>query len=219
MAEIKFCGITRAEDALRAASLGASYVGVIFAESPRRVEVARAKTILAPLQSRGVRRVGVFGPMPVEKMAEIGREASLDVLQLAGDGAQSACAVLRQMFDGALWPVVHGPMVGRSLVATVLDYFRDGADAVVLDSKVDGQLGGTGVTLDWLAIADDVRALRSHGRVVLAGGLRPENVQQAVMEVAPDVVDVSSGVESAIGIKDPERMRAFVAAARAHEVR
>jgi phosphoribosylanthranilate isomerase len=154
--------------------------------------------------------------MPVEEVAKIGREASLDVLQLAGDGAQSACAVLRSMFDGALWPVVHGPMVGRSLVATVLDYYRDGADAVVLDAKVEGQLGGTGVTLDWLAIANDVRALRSHGRVVLAGGLRPENVQQAVMEVAPDVVDVSSGVESSIGIKDPERMRAFIEAVRAH---
>jgi phosphoribosylanthranilate isomerase len=216
VAEIKFCGITRAEDALRAAALGASYVGVIFAESPRRVDVDRARAILAPLKSTSVRRVGVFGPTPVEEMAEIGREVSLDVLQLAGDGAQSACAVLRQMFDGALWPVVHGPMVGRSLVATVLDYYRDGADAVVLDAKVDGKLGGTGVTLDWMAIANDVRALRSHGRVVLAGGLRPENIQQAIMEVSPDVVDVSSGVESAVGIKDPERMRAFASAVRAH---
>ena len=215
MAEIKFCGITRAEDALRAAALGAAYVGVIFAESPRRVDLERARAILAPLKSKSVRKVGVFGPMPVEEVARIGREASLDVLQLAGDGAQSACAVLREMFDGALWPVVHGPIVGRSLVATVLDYYRDGADAVVLDAKVDGQLGGTGVTLDWSAIAPDVRALRSHGRVVLAGGLRAENVQQAVAVVGPDVVDVSSGVESAIGIKDPERMRAFAAAARA----
>jgi phosphoribosylanthranilate isomerase len=216
VAEIKFCGITRAEDALRAAALGSAYVGVIFAESPRRVDVDRARAIFAPLKSTSVRKVGVFGPMPVEELAQIGREVSLDVLQLAGDGAQSACAVLRQMFDGALWPVVHGPMVGRSLVATVLDYYRDGADAVVLDAKVDGKLGGTGVTLDWMAIANDVRALRSHGRVVLAGGLRPENVQQAIMEVSPDVVDVSSGVESAVGIKDPERMRAFASAVRAH---
>jgi phosphoribosylanthranilate isomerase len=215
VAEVKFCGITRAEDALRAASLGAGYVGVIFAESPRRIDLERARTILAPLKSTSVRKVGVFGPMPVEEVARIGREASLDVLQLAGDGAQSACAVLREMFDGALWPVVHGPMVGRSLISTVLDYYRDGADAVVLDAKVEGQLGGTGVTLDWLALVSDVRALRSHGRIVLAGGLRPENVRQAVAVVGPDVVDVSSGVESAVGIKDPERMRAFVAAARA----
>jgi phosphoribosylanthranilate isomerase len=215
VAEVKFCGITRAEDALRAAALGAAYVGVVFADSPRRVDVERAKTIFAAVRSKSVRAVGVFGPMPVEDVARIGREASLDVLQLAGDGAQSACAVLRDMFDGALWPVVHGPMVGRSLVATVLDYYRNGADAVVLDSKVEGQLGGTGVTLDWAAIALDVRSLRSHGRVVLAGGLKPENVQQAVAVVSPDVIDVSSGVESAIGIKDPERMRAFAAAARA----
>ena len=215
MPEVKFCGITRAEDALRAAALGAAYVGVVFAESPRRVDVERAKTIFAAIRSKSVRTVGVFGPMPVEEVAKIGREASLDVLQLAGAGAHSTCAVLRDMFDGALWPVVHGPMVGRSLVATVLDYYRNGADAVVLDAKVEGQLGGTGVTLDWAAIAPDVRSLRSHGRVVLAGGLKAENVQQAVAVVGPDVVDVSSGVESAIGIKDPERMRAFVAAARA----
>jgi phosphoribosylanthranilate isomerase len=214
VSEVKFCGVTRAEDAARAAALGAAYVGVVFADSPRRVDVERANIILASVRSKSVRTVGVFGPMPVEEVARIGREASLDVLQLAGEGAQSACAVLRDMFDGALWPVVHGPMVGRSLVATVLDYYRNGADAVVLDAKVEGQLGGTGVTLDWAAIAPDVRSLRSHGRVVLAGGLRPENVQQAVAVVSPDVVDVSSGVESAIGIKDPERMRAFAAAAR-----
>jgi phosphoribosylanthranilate isomerase len=219
VAEIKFCGVTRAEDALRAAALGAAYVGVIFADSPRRVDVAKAKTILEPLKSKSVRRVGVFGPISVEDALQIGREASLDVLQLADESSASMCAVLRQMFDGALWPVVHGPREGRSLVATVLDYFRDGADAVVLDSRIEGQLGGTGITLDWPAIAHDVRSLRSHGRVVLAGGLRPENVAEAVRVVGPDVVDVSSGVESAVGIKDPERMRAFALAVRAHEVR
>jgi phosphoribosylanthranilate isomerase len=91
------------------------------------------------------------------------------------------------------------------------------ADALVLDAKVPGQLGGTGVALDWAALANDVSAWRAAHpgvRLVLAGGLTPENVQRAIGLLGPDVVDVSSGVESAPGIKDPERLQAFVDAVR-----
>jgi phosphoribosylanthranilate isomerase len=87
---------------------------------------------------------------------------------------------------------------------------------VLLDPRVDGALGGTGATLDWDALADAVAAVRGAVPLVLAGGLTPENVARAVSTLAPDVVDVSSGVESAPGVKDPARMAAFVAAVRHH---
>jgi phosphoribosylanthranilate isomerase len=97
-------------------------------------------------------------------------------------------------------------------------WFDVGADAVVLDAAVVGQLGGTGVAIDWAALAPEMHRLRMRGRVVLAGGLRPENVARAVALATPDIVDVSSGVESAPGAKDPERMRAFARAVRTDEV-
>jgi phosphoribosylanthranilate isomerase len=88
------------------------------------------------------------------------------------------------------------------------------ADAVLLDARVQGRLGGTGVKLEWGSLADSVSALRGRTPVVLAGGLNPENVAEAVRLMAPDVVDVSSGVESAPGIKDHAKMRAFFDAAQ-----
>jgi phosphoribosylanthranilate isomerase len=88
------------------------------------------------------------------------------------------------------------------------------ADAVVLDAKVPGRLGGTGTAFDWEGVARALDRDRGRGRIVLAGGLNPENVSRAVHIVAPDIVDVSSGVESAPGIKDHARMRAFGDAAR-----
>jgi phosphoribosylanthranilate isomerase len=90
------------------------------------------------------------------------------------------------------------------------------ADAVLLDPRVAGALGGTGTTLDWDALADAVAAVRGSVPLVLAGGLTPENVARAAATLAPAVVDVSSGVESAPGVKDPARMTAFVAAVRPH---
>jgi phosphoribosylanthranilate isomerase len=116
-----------------------------------------------------------------------------------------------------VWAVAH--VTDPAVVDAAAPWFDDGIDAVVLDAAVPGKLGGTGVSLDWAAVAPAVQRLRQRGRVVLAGGLRPENVAAALDVVAVDIVDVSSGVESAPGIKDPERMRAFADAVRTHEVR
>jgi phosphoribosylanthranilate isomerase len=123
---------------------------------------------------------------------------------------------LRSAFGGRVWAVAH--VTDVSVVEAAAAWFDDGVDAVVLDAAVPGKLGGTGVALEWSVIAPAVERLRMRGPVVLAGGLRPENVGAALAAVGVDIVDVSSGVESAPGIKDPERMRAFAAAVRAHEV-
>jgi phosphoribosylanthranilate isomerase len=216
--ELKFCGLTRPEDAARAAALGASYAGVIFAGGPRQLTPARAREVLAPLVGTSARRVGVFGQAAPDEILRIARESALDVLQLAGDAEGVTLRALRERFDGAIWPVVHLSPDAPDVPAAAGAHLAEGADAVVLDARMSGRLGGTGVALDWAAIAPAVARLRTQGRVVLAGGLRQENVARAIALLHPDVVDVSSGVESAPGIKDPERMRAFAAATFAHEV-
>jgi phosphoribosylanthranilate isomerase len=215
--DVKFCGLTRAEDAETAVALGAQYAGVIFAGGPRLLTSARAREVLAPLAGTDVRRVGVFGAAHVDDILRIADEVALHVLQLT-DGKDSVTRLgLRARSPCALWAVAHTRPGAAHAEHDALGWYAEGVAAVVLDAAVAGQAGGTGVTLDWAALAPDVRRLRRRGTVVLAGGLRPENVREAVRAAAPDVVDVSSGVERAPGIKDPERMRAFVAAVRTSE--
>lgn len=218
MVEVKFCGLTRPEDAALAVELGAAYCGVIFAGGPRVLTVERAREVLAPINGSVTKRVGVFGAQSVNEALHIADKLSLDVLQFA-DGVASVRRVgLRRGFSGLVWQVAHtNPASGVAMQDPAM-WFDEGADAVVLDAAVAGQLGGTGVALDWAALSPEMRRLRARGRVVLAGGLRPENVARAIALATPDVVDVSSGVESAPGAKDPERMRAFARAARAEEV-
>lgn len=209
MPEIKFCGLMRAVDALEAARLGARYAGVVFAGGPRRVSISQAMEVfLGPEDA--VARVGVFGTEPPEAIAAIARAVALDVVQLHGDPDPAAVDALRQLWDGEVWPVLR---VSAELPAGAAALFAAG-DAVVLDARVDGALGGTGQAFDWESIAAPLERARGAGRLVLAGGLRPETVARGVRLLAPDIVDVSSGVESAPGIKDHARMRAFVTAAR-----
>lgn len=217
MADVKFCGLTRPEDAALAVELGASYAGVIFAGGPRLLTPARAAEVLRPTVGSRTKRVGVLGQQEPSAAMEIADAAGLDVLQLSYGADRARRVGLRNIFRGSLWAVVHiRPGDARS-ADDPLQWFDDGVDALVLDAAVPGQLGGTGVALDWAALAPEVERLRRRGRVVLAGGLRPSNVADAVSLARVEVVDVSSGVESAPGIKDPELMRAFAKAARLHE--
>ncbi len=212
MVEVKFCGLTRAADAEVAADLGAGYAGVIFAGGPRLVSAGRARDVFAPLAGGEVRRVGVFGAQSVEEIAHLAHLAGVDVVQLHGGAAADAIARLRALFDGVIWAVqrVSGALPPSSLIG------KDAtADGLVLDAAVAGRLGGTGVALDWPAVAAAVGPLRGSATIVLAGGLRPGNVGSAVRTVRPDVVDVSSGVEgSTPGVKDHDMMRAFARSAR-----
>ena len=188
--------------------LGAAYVGVIFAGGPRLVTVAEARQVVDAARGRA-RTVGVFGADSPETIARIVREAGLDVVQLSADPDAETVDAVRSATGAEVWAAVR---CGASLPALASILF-DRADAVLLDAKVEGQLGGTGRTLPWDDLAAALRAARSSGgRLVLAGGLTPENVRRAAVVLEPDVVDVSSGVESAPGVKDHERMRAFVRA-------
>jgi phosphoribosylanthranilate isomerase len=204
-AEIKFCGLTRPEDADFAASLGAAYVGVIFAGGPRSLNVPRAMEVLGVVP-RTVARVGVFADQSSDEVARIAGVLQLDVLQLHGSFDPQRVAALRRIFDGEIWPVCR--LSSATLPPMVTEMFSAG-DGLLLDASVPGKLGGTGVTLPWAELSEPLRELRRFKRIILAGGLRPENVGRAIAELSPDVVDVSSGVESSPGIKDHDRMREF----------
>lgn len=213
--DLKFCGLTRAEDAAVAAELGAAYAGAIFAHGPRLLDVPRAEAMFAGLGDAPVARVGVFGAQPVDAIARIADEVRLHVLQLHDGGTVDRLLLLRRLFRGRIWIVVR---VTGSTLEAVPDEVVGSIDGVVLDTAIGGRSGGTGVTFDWAATAAQVRAWRERTSVVLAGGLRSSNVEEAVRTLSPHVVDVSSGVESSPGVKDHGLMRAFAQAARLREV-
>jgi phosphoribosylanthranilate isomerase len=203
--EIKFCGMTREEDVDAATALGARYVGVIFAGGPRSITVERARELLRRAPSE-IGRVGVFGSVDEGRSAYVAQELGLDVMQLHGDPDEEAIALAREAFGGAVWAALR--IAGDALPERATDLFR-AADAVVLDAYSPSALGGTGRALPWSDLAKAVATARQSGRLVLAGGLKPETVWDAVRALRPDVVDVSSGVESAPGIKDHAKLRAF----------
>lgn len=210
MAEIKFCGLTQPIDAEMAVHLGANFTGVIFAGGPRRVTAERAAEILEGVPG-SVARVGVFAADEPGEIARIARIAKLDVVQLHGDPRAADVRAVRQKFGGKVWAAARAQ--GSLLPEFAEELFRE-ADSVLLDAHVPGKLGGTGVTLEWSALAQTLSEMRGTTPVVVAGGLTPDNVETAVRLLLPDVVDVSSGVESSAGIKDHDKMRAFVEAAR-----
>lgn len=203
-AEIKFCGLTRPEDAELAVELGAAYTGVIFAGGPRHLTVERAMEVLASVPRD--RRAGVFGDQSAAEITRTADWCQLGVVQLHGAFTPQRIADIRRDFEGEIWSVCR---VAGSYLPEPIDAMMQLSNGILLDAMVAGKLGGTGVTIAWSDLSSEVERVRRSTKVILAGGLRPENVAQAIGALSPDVVDVSSGVETAPGIKDPARMRAF----------
>lgn len=201
--------MTRPQDAALASEIGASYIGVVFADGPRRVSPSQGREILDAGGSK-VRRVGVFGTNSPDEIARTSEAACLDVVQLHADPTPSEVRSIRKNFRGEVWAAIR--IAGHHIPVDAEGLF-DTADAVVLDARSEKRLGGTGQALPWSDVAVDLARDRGSSAVVLAGGLKPDNVGSAIRTLAPDVVDVSSGVESAPGIKDPWLMREFFAAA------
>jgi phosphoribosylanthranilate isomerase len=213
---IKFCGLTRPDDAREASRLGAAYVGAIFAESPRRVSVANAMALFEAAGS-DVGHVAVFGSGAIEAIASLASRVGADVVQLHGRAGPATVEALRARFPGDIWAVVSLAPGTDELPPEAVDLAHV-ADALMLDSRVAGRRGGPGVPLDWPRLSDGVAALRVLTRIILAGGLNPENVSAAMLALEPDIVDVSSGVESSPGIKDHGRMLAFAEAVRSASI-
>jgi phosphoribosylanthranilate isomerase len=151
--------------------------------------------------------VGVFAQQPADEIAKIVDAVGLDVIQLHGGVDVARVEDVRRVTGAEIWAVVR--LDGGDLPID-FSMLQAAADAVLLDTLVVGSLGGTGVSLPWEQLAEPLARERGTGRkLVLAGGLRADNVAWAIGALSPDVVDVSSGVESAPGVKDHERMRAF----------
>jgi phosphoribosylanthranilate isomerase len=201
---IKICGITNLEDAQMAVDAGADVLGFNFYRpSSRYIEPLAAREIIKQLP-RGMLTAGVFVNEPLEMVQQVANKTGVSVLQLHGDESPEYCRALRDEL------VIKVLTVGPDFVPErALEY---SVSSIMLDAHDKNLRGGTGQTIDW-SIARRTREF--FFRVFLAGGLSPENVAQAISEVIPFGVDACSALETAPGKKDPERVRAFIAAARA----
>lgn len=201
MIKIKICGITNLEDALAAAAAGADALGFNFyKKSPRFIEPAKAAEIIDQLPPFIV-PVGVFVNEREEKIREIQALTCMQAIQLHGDESPEFC----QRLDGR---VIKAFQVKDKESLQNMAHYR--VAAYLLDSYREGVRGGTGVTFDWhLAVV-----AKTFGKVILAGGLTPENVAEAVKLVQPYGVDVAGGVEREKGIKDHAKLRKFITEVR-----
>ncbi len=195
---VKICGITRHEDALEAARLGADAIGLVFyAPSVRAVGIAQAQDIVRGLPAF-VTVVGLFVNATADEIRAVLTQVRLDTLQFHGDETPEQCRAYARPYIKAV-----SMRVGVDLRACARDY-ADSA-ALLLDTHDERTPGGTGQTFDWSRIPGGLdKAL------ILAGGLTPDNVAQAVRQVRPYAVDVSGGVETAKGIKSHQKMAQFI---------
>ena len=209
---IKICATTCVDDALASIEAGANALGFVFAPSKRRVSAEQAAEIVAHIPA-GVERVGVFSDEPAARVAAVAAQVGLTTVQLHGEESPAFIEEL-----AARWPRGHPVRMIKTVLvnehfaaqfAHVCDDYP-GVDRILLDSG-----GGTGRTFDWEA----ARPLLSNNkkRLIVAGGLNPDNVGEAVRKFAPWGVDVVSGVEREPGRKDPVKLKAFVAAVRKAE--
>ena len=197
---VKICGITNIEDALAACELGADALGFVFHKpSPRYIEPEKAAEIIADIP-RFVTTVGVLVDLKAEDVRRIAATATLDRVQLCGEESPEYCGSL-----GVSW--IKAIRVAAREDIDLISKYTSGGD-FLLDTFVKGIAGGTGKIFNWEWAA----AARSHGRVILAGGLGPDNVADAIRTAKPHAVDVSSGVEREPGVKDHDKLKAFFAA-------
>jgi len=203
MTIVKICGIKTLKDALAAVEAGADYLGFNFYPKSVRLIEKSACAEITPILKREypqIKLVGVFVNSSVEEIKDILQTCHLDLAQLHGDETPEIFAQL----------VPHAFRAFRGIPESNEGYERNEAPTMLIEAAVKGVYGGSGVTADWTAAAE----LAKKYPLLLAGGLTPENVADAVRQVRPWGVDVASGVESAPGEKDAGKMKAFVKAVR-----
>lgn len=210
MTRVKICGITNKEDALLAAELGASALGFVFAESPRKISPDKAVKIISELPPF-ITTVGVFVNHPVKDVKAIAEYCNLDALQLHGDETRTYCRQFRQKVIKAFRMRNYTEIEewlfqeDEHEATTPLDP-GSSVMAYLVDAYARGQYGGTGLHLNW----SFVRNLESRKPLILAGGLNHKNVALAIKVVRPYAVDVSSGIELKPGKKDRYKLREFM---------
>jgi phosphoribosylanthranilate isomerase len=211
MFRVKICGVTRVEDALEAVEAGADAIGLNFYEkSPRCVSLEMAREISRRM-SKPRKLVAVVVNKSPEEILEIVAHALLDSVQLHGDEPPSSVAAI----PDSLWVIRACRFDDRGVAAIAADleaceHAGRRPSSLLVDAATPGRYGGTGETVSWVGLADHERWL-GETPLILAGGLTPDNVAEAIRIVRPAAVDVASGVESAPGKKDPAKVRDFVA--------
>jgi phosphoribosylanthranilate isomerase len=209
--KVKVCGLTRVSDVLACAEAGVDWIGLNFhPASPRRVEMSRAANLIAALPAP-MEAVGLFVDRPPAEVAEVASRLGLRIVQLHGQESPEDILALRHLVTVRAFRL--GDVASIAQMTSYLDRCRAlgrSPDAVLIDGYRPGHAGGTGR----LIAADVLDALPPTPRLILAGGLTPGNVAAGVARVGPWMVDVSSGVESVPGLKDPSLIAAFVRALR-----
>jgi len=206
LVKVKICGITNSEDALAACEYGADALGFIFyKKSPRFIELERVKDIIKDLPPF-VTTVGVFVDEDADRISEIADAAKLDIIQLHGSEPPEFCNVFKRKIIKAFKIQEQGAR-GKGQENEIRRYT---VSAYLLDTYKEGVEGGTGETFNW----EIAKEAKGFGRIILAGGLTPENVAEAVETVMPYGVDVSSGVEQKPGKKDLQKVKNFIERAK-----
>lgn len=207
MTKIKICGIKTIKDALAAMDVGADLIGFNFyPKSPRYIDPGICRDIMAVMRKYGhIMYVGVFVNASVAEIRATMDTCALTLAQLHGDETPD----LLKSLSGRAFKAFRG------MPANMDAYVRNNAPAFLVDASVKGAYGGTGVTADWNGAAE----LAKQYPILLAGGLTPENVAEAMQRVQPWGVDVASGVESAPGVKDAKKLKTFVQAVKRLETR
>ena len=201
MTKVKICGITNREEGLAAEEFGADALGFVFyRKSPRYIKPEQARKIIGQL-GPFVIPVGVFVNEERKNIKEIIAATGIEAVQLHGEESPAYCASFRNV------KVIKAFRVSDEFDLERLNHYT--VDAFLLDAYSKAAYGGTGETFSW----EIARRAKAYGRIILAGGLTPENVAGAIREVEPYAVDVSSGVEQSPGVKDREKVRTFIAQA------
>ena len=212
---VKICATTNLADAQASLAAGADALGFIFAPSPRRIEIDQAAEIISSLRNE-VERIGVFVNELPAQVAEVAERAGLSGVQLHGDEPADQMEPYRQALGQRK---IIKTLQARELLKSpdILEGYlraRQSIDAILIDAGSPVQRGGTGQTFDWTAAQSIVAKVRAQMPVIIAGGLNPENVGEAIRRFAPWGVDVVSGVERETGKKDEAKLRNFVGAVR-----
>lgn len=195
---VKICGITNLADAVNAATMGADAIGLVFyADSPRNVDIDTAREIIAALPPF-VTTVGLFVDPTPDHINSVLDEVSLDLLQFHGDETPEQCRRFSKPYIKAV------RMRDNIILSELIERYPD-ASALLLDAHVEGMVGGTGQQFEW-----DLIPYQLDKPIILAGGLDPANVAAAIRQVQPYAVDVSGGVESVKGVKDRDKIAAFI---------
>jgi phosphoribosylanthranilate isomerase len=205
MIKIKICGLKRVEDIEYANELLPDYVGFVFAKSRRQVTLCEASELIG-LLDKSIKTVGVFKDEEIENVKYVAGYLKLDIIQLHGNEDGN---YIKKLSDFKVWKAAGIDSEAVCLDESIKRMYGYEAEGILLDSIVNGVKGGTGTSFSW----DIINNLNSGKKIILAGGINPENIENAIKKVRPYAVDVSSGVEED-GIKSYEKMKKFIEKAR-----